>query len=162
MSTRRIATGLATGCLAVLVAGCGSSGSSPASPLSGAAYRSALHQVAHEEGAAQNRVQAAFHARTVAQLRKTFAAFAADQRRVAARLGALTPPRDAAAANAELAKAFGDNAAAMQQLVSEISSTKTVHKALHIVQADKAAQRVGAEIDTALDKLKKLGYTTGS
>jgi hypothetical protein len=173
MSTRLVATTLTAACLSVVAAGCSSSGSSPSavstspssatpSRLSAAAYRSALHRVAQEEAAAQSKVQRAFHANGVKQVRTALASFGADQRHVAARVGALAPPADAVAANAQLAKAFHDNAAAIASLLTKLAPAKTVKQALTIIQSDQAAQRVGHEIDTALAMLKKLGYTSGS
>jgi hypothetical protein len=174
MPSRRVLAGLATACLAVVTAGCGSSGSSTAgatvqptptpttSPLTATAYRLHLHQVAQEENAAQHRVEQAFHAHSVAQVRADLTTFAADQRQAAQQLAALTPPADASAANADLAQAFNDNAGAIQTLLTRLPGAKTVKQALAMVQRDQAAQRVGQEIDSALAKLKKLGYTSGS
>jgi hypothetical protein len=118
--------------------------------------------VAQDESAAQHRVQAAFHAHTVPQVHAALATFAADQRHVAARLSALTPPADAVAANRQLAHAFDDNAAAVRSVLRKISGVSSVRQALGVIQSDKRAQRVGQEIDAALGKLKKLGYTPGS
>jgi hypothetical protein len=130
--------------------------------MSAAAYRTALRKVAAEENAAQHKVQGAFHAHTVSQLRSALSAFAADQRHAAQVLGALTPPADATSANAQLATAFRDNADAISTMNTTLASAKTVKQALHMVQNDHAAQQVGHEIDAALTKLKKLSYTTGS
>lgn len=172
MASRRVSTGLAVGCLAALAAGCSSSGSSSAAtsvstspkpdPMSAAAYRSALHQVAQEENTAQRQVQQAFTAHTVARLRAAFATFAADQRHASAQLAALAPPANAVTANAQLAHAFSDNAAAIGHLLTTLAPAKTVKQALAIVQNDRAGQQSGQEIDTALGALKKLGYTSGS
>ncbi len=169
---RRIATGLTATWLALLAAGCGSSGSSPAStpptirpasaPLSAAAYRNDLHQVAQEEGAAQHHVQQAFHAHTVTQIRAALATFAADQRHAATRLTALTPPADAVAANTQLARAFTANATAIKALLTKLNAAKTVKQSLSTIQRDQAAQRVGEQIDAALAKLRRLGYTSGT
>ena len=130
--------------------------------MSAAAYRNALHQVATEESTAQHRVQRAFHARTADQVRSALTAFAADQRRVAQQLTALTPPSNAATANAQLARAFNDNATALESLLTKLRGAKTAKQALRVVQNDRQAQQVGGEIDSALNKLKRLGYTSGS
>src|SRR4051812_23083687 len=102
MPSRRVLAGLASTCLAVITAACGSSGSSTAStgpqptstlsPLAAGDYRQQLHQVAQEEDAAQHRVGLAFHARTVARVRADLTAFASDQHHAAQQLTALTPP----------------------------------------------------------------------
>src|SRR5438270_7900840 len=105
MPSRRLATVLAACCFALITVGCGASGSSPTAsatgasptqtPLSAAAYRSALHKVAQQEDAAQNKVEQAFHARTVPQVRAALTIFATDQRQAAAQLAALTAPAEA-------------------------------------------------------------------
>jgi len=171
MFPRTLAGGLTAASLVVLTAACGSSGSSPSGtpisrttspPLGAAAYRSALHQVAMEENAAQHQVQRAFHAHTVAEVRATLTAFAADQREAAQRVAAITPPANASTANAQLAHAFSDNAVAIDALLTRLGAATTVKQALHAIQNDRQAQQVGHEIDSALSKLHKLGYTSGS
>jgi hypothetical protein len=171
MSLRRLATGLAV--VPALIASACSSTSSPTAPpphvggatpasVSAAAYRTALHRVALEENAAQHKVQAAFHARTVSQVRTALATFSVDQRHAAQQIAAVSPPANAVTANAELARAFNDNAVAINAILKRIARAKNVKQALGIVQNDQQAQRVGHEIDTALNKLRKLGYTSGS
>ena len=170
-AVRRLAAASSTAVTVLLAVGCASSGSASSAPsaatptptaLTAAGYRAALHQVAQEEAAAQQQVQSAFHAHSVAQVRRALAAFAADQRRAASRVGDLRPPSNAVAANDELAHAFSDNARAVASLVTKLAGTKTVKQALGTIQRDRSAQRVGREIDAALTKLKKLGYTSGS
>lgn len=172
MLTRVLAVGVAAGCLAV-VTGCSSSGSSgtpsttPSSsrtptPLSSAAYSQALHRIATEETQAQTQVGAALHASSVGDLRNGLITFAVDQAHVSTQLRGLTPPANAAAANAALASAFDANASATEAVVARLANVKSVKRAQQIIQNDKAAQRVGARIDAALKKLQKLGYTAGS
>lgn len=171
MRRRLVATGIVAGSLA-LVAGCSSSGSSgtptPTSsshaptPLSAAAYRQALHGIAQEETQAQARVGAALHATTVGDLANGLITFAADQGHVAAQLRGLTPPADAAAANAQLARAFDANASVTEALVARLVKAKTVAQAQRMIKNDKTARRAGTKIDAALKKLKELGYTSGS
>lgn len=138
----------------------GTSGSS--SPLSAAAYMHVLKQIAAEEGRAQHAVQAAFHARTAAQVRSALTAFADDQQRVAGELNSTVPPPNAQAANAALAHAFADNAAATRQVAQQTAHAATAKAALRIIQGATSAQRSGREIDAALARLRKLGYTAGS
>lgn len=163
---RFIAPSIAGVCL-IVAAGCGSSSSGGAAvatptPLTKAAYTKDLHNVAQEENRAQQTVSAAFHAKTVGKIRAALSAFADDQRQAAAQLDSLTPPADAVTPNAALAKAFSDNAAAITALLTQLAHTTDVKQALHMIQTDPAAQRVGREIDAALKQLKRLGYTTGS
>jgi hypothetical protein len=139
-----------------------STGQATGSALTPAAYRQALQRIAREENRAQHHVAQAFHARTVAQIRAALTLFAGDQRHAAHRLTAFTPPANAVAANSHLARAFNDNATAIATLLTKLANAKNVKNATAIIQSDQAAQQVGREIDTALAKLKRLGYTTGS
>lgn len=130
--------------------------------MSAAAYRGALHQIATEEATAQHKVQRAFSARTATQVRSALRGFASDQHKVSAELTALIPPPNAASANAALARAFSDNSQATTEALRRTSSATSAKQALAIIQRDRAAQKAGREIDAALARLKKLGYTSGS
>lgn len=149
---------------AALVAGCGSSssGGNAPTPMSAAAYKQTLHRVSQEESAAQARLTSGLHAKTVLQLRAALTKFEIDQTSVAAELGTLHPPTNAAAANAALAQAFADNANVIHTLLPRLDHAKSVKQALTILQGDKRGQRVGQEIDAAIKQLQQLGYTSGS
>jgi len=155
---------------AMLVAGCGSSGGSKtgatsaksSSPMSRAQYAQRLHAVAAQEAAAQLSVRKAAGATSVAQLRKTLSGFVGQQKAIAQELGALRPPADAVAANQLLAKGFGDNAAATAQALASIKNAASPKTALATLGRSRAGQSSGQEIDDALGRLKKLGYTKGS
>lgn len=159
----RIAAALAVTSAAV-VAGCGSSssGGNPPPRMSAAAYKQTLHQVSQAETTAQNRLAGVFHAKTVLKLRAGLTRFETDQASVAAQLGTLRPPANATAANAALAQAFADNANAIHTLLPKLDHAKSVKQALAIIQHDKAGQRTGQEIDTAIKRLQQLRYTSGS
>ena len=168
-----VASGLIAATCVISVSACSSSSNGPANtppttaapaqpPLSAAAYKQALKDVAAQENRAQHAVQKAFHASTAAAVRHVLTAFAADQQRVSAELRATKPPADARSANAALAKAFADNAAATRAVVRQMSRATTAKAALHIIQTASGPQRSGHEIDTALARLRKLGYTAGS
>lgn len=157
----------------MLISACSSSGgnapggstantSGSPSRLSAAAYKQDLKKIAREESRAQHTVQGAFHAKTAAAVRQTLGAFADDQQRVSGELSALVPPADAQAANAALARAFADNAAATRAVVHRMAHAMTAKAALHIIQTATQAQKSGHEIDVALGRLRKLGYTAGS
>jgi hypothetical protein len=130
--------------------------------LSAAAYTQVLRKIAAEETRAQHAVRGAFHARTAEAVRSALSAFAADQQHVADELSSTLPPVDARAANAALAHAFGDNAAATRQLVRRMAHTTTAAAALHLIQAATGGQQSGREIDAALGRLHRLGYASGS
>jgi hypothetical protein len=153
------------------VAGCGSPGtptrSTPAtsgatSAMSGRAYRNFLQHLSHQEDKAHRAVDSALHAGSVATMRKGFLGFAADQQRVSEELSSITPPRNAATANAALAHAFALNHTAIRQLVTAMARATTTKQALSIVMSAQGPQRSGREIDAALSSLKKLGYTSGT
>lgn len=135
---------------------------SGSAPLSAAAYTRLLKQIAAEESRAQHAVQAAFHARTAAQVRSALTAFARDQQQVADELNSTVPPPNAQAANSALAHAFADNAAATRHVAQQTARAATAKAALRIIQGATNAQRSGREIDAALARLRKLGYTAGS
>jgi hypothetical protein len=175
MQKRHLVATVTAVALATLSAGCSGSSTPPSSAstagspiatapnrLSATSYRAALHQVARKESAAQHKVQAAFSAHTVGDIRSALASFASDQRQVAARLQALHPPADAITANAQLASAFSENAMALQKLLTQLAGVSSVKRALSIVQNDKGGQSTGQRIDAALSALHKLGYTAGS
>lgn len=154
-----------------LPAACSSSGGStgpqsspPGSPprLSTAAYKHELKQIAQEESRAQHAVQAAFHAKTATAVRDALSAFADDQQQVSDELSSVVPPANAQSANAALAHAFADNATATRAVVRQLAGATTAKAALDIIQGATGAQRSGREIDAALGRLRKLGYTAGS
>ena len=170
MRNRIVTSMLLAGACASLAA-CSSSGNATGpttsppgttSPISAAAYKQVLKNIAGEENRAQHAVQGAFHAKTAAAVRSMLSAFADDQQRVSDELSAVVPPANAQAANAALAHAFADNAAATRAVVSRMAHATSAKAALHIIQTATQAQQSGHEIDAALGRLRKLGYTAGS
>jgi hypothetical protein len=147
---------LTIGLLCVLAAGCGGG----SSRLSAAQYRARLAAIGHEAAQAQRDVQQGLQATTVAGLSARLRAFAAADDRLGTEVGDLKPPKDAATANAALAKAEHDTAQAIRSALPQISSQKSVKQALGLLQANTAGRQAGMEIDAALKKLKALGYTT--
>lgn len=170
MAASRVISGIAAAA-AVVLSGCSGSSSAPvrtaatasatATPMSATAYKAALRHLAQQEDKAHHTVEQALQAHTVAQVRTALKAFAADQRRAAQETAALTPPADAATANARLAAAFRDNASALDALVAKLADAKSVKASLDVVQNDPGVQHAGQELDQALTALKKLGYASG-
>jgi hypothetical protein len=150
------------------LAACGSSNHSSTTSGSGdkqltaAQYRQQLHSISQDESRAQATVQKAFHAKTVTQVTDALRIFATDQQTVAAKLGELEPPADAQSANTALAHAFADDARAVRGVLARLGSARTPKQALAVIGGAKDAQKSGQEIDSALKKLVKLGYTKGS
>ena len=155
---------------AAMVAGCSSAGSTPppASPsaarhhaMSPSAYRQFLRTMSSREDRAHRGIDRALHSDSVTAMRKGFLDFAADQQHVSEELSSITPPGDAARANAALAQAFVANAAAMRRAASVVVHAHTPKAALASVMSAKGLQRAGQEIDAALGRLRRLGYTAG-
>jgi len=144
----------------IAIAGCSSSGSSPAVPSqpASAGYTQILHRLASDETAAQQRVATAFQSTSTVKLRQALRTFALTQASTAQRVAALMPPSNATAANAALVEAFSDSATAIQDLLGRISPSRSVKHAFYVVQSDRATKQAGVEISTALTQLKDLGY----
>jgi hypothetical protein len=146
--------------LGLVAAGCGGSNSN--APLTKAQYQSKLSKIAAEAKSSQQSIaQSASSAKTVAQLEDAVRRFAAAGDKFGTELANLNPPADAKAANAALVKGEHDNAAATRAVIPALSAYKTVAAALSYLGSH-APTKGGKEIQTALAKLKQLGYTTGS
>lgn len=143
--------------LGVVAAGCGS-----ASRLSPSAYRARLAAVAKEADKAQHSVEQALQAKTPAEIRTRLTAFAAADDRIGDELGALKPPKDAEAANAALAQAEHNTASAVRSVLPRLARAKTAKAAIGLLQHDQQAAKAGQQLDAALSRLHKLGYTQGS
>jgi hypothetical protein len=61
-----------------------------------------------------------------------------------------------------LAAALTANAKATRSVANQVATAKTARQALAIIGKAKAAQKTGQAIDSAIAKLKQLGYTQGS
>jgi hypothetical protein len=77
---------------------------------------------------------------------------------LAGQLAALVPPRSAAGANASLAAALTDSAAAIKSLRARVAHAANVTQAFYVFQSDLASQRVGRQIGVAIAQLRGLGY----
>ncbi|HLY86743.1 MAG TPA: hypothetical protein VKO84_09610 [Gaiellaceae bacterium] len=143
--------------LAVGVAGCGGSGG-----VSKNEYRSELATIAKHSGAAHRKLeQGAPAATSVAQVQALLRRFAAAEDRIGAEVSKLEVPTDAKAANAELAKGQHDDAAEIRAIIPKLRKFKSVQQAFGYLQL-LARTKGGREGADALEKLKQLGYTTGS
>jgi hypothetical protein len=149
---------LAVLALTVLAAaGCGGT-----SRLSASAYRAHLATIAKQADKAQHDVEQGLQAKTVKGLRSRLATFGLADQKLGDEVAALKPPKDAEQANAGLAKAEHDNAAAIRALLPRLAKAQTPKVALQLVQHDATAAKVGGELDNALSRLKQLGYASGS
>ena len=152
--------------LAVGAAGCGgdsgSGTSGSTSTVSKAQYRSELKKVSREAGAAHGAVEAsAPQAKTVAQVQAVLRNFAKAEDKVGTDISNLKVPSDARSANAELAQAQHDDAAAIRAILPKLAKFESPQQALAYLRTV-GNTKGGPEGNDALKQLKKLGYTNGS
>jgi hypothetical protein len=153
--------------VALGVAGCGGGGGGSSSTggnarLSKSAYRNQLAKISRQANAAHAAVgQAATKAKNVAQVQTALRNFAAAEDRMGGEVSKLSAPRDAEAANAELARGEHDDAAEIRALLPKLAKYKSAQQAFGYLQR-LGHTKGGQEEDEALSKLKSLGYTRGS
>jgi hypothetical protein len=87
--------------------------------------------------------------------------YGAAEARIGDEVSKLKSPKNAEAANAELARGEHDDAAEIQALLPKLAKFKTVQQAFAYLQK-LGHTRGGQEQDEAISKLKKMGYTKGS
>lgn len=136
----------------LLVSACGGS-----SRLSASDYRAHLETVAKESDAAQHAVEQGFQASSVPQLVKVLSVFGAAEKRIGDEVAALKPPKDAEAANTELANGQHDTASEVQAFLPKIKKMPNAKAAIAYLSKTPTTKG-GREVDDALAKLKKLGY----
>src|SRR5436305_958661 len=138
--------------LLLLVSACGGS-----SRLSPSDYRAHLETIAKESDAAQHAVEKGFRATSVSSLVQVLNVFAAAEARIGGEVAALKPPKDAEAANTELAKGQHDIASEVQALLPKIKKMPSAKAAIAYLSKTPTTEG-GREVDEALAMLKKLGY----
>jgi hypothetical protein len=141
----------------VALAGCGSSGR-----LSASAYRDRLATIAKQADKAQAEVEKGLSATSVFEIQARLNAFATAEDRLGDEVGRLKPPKDAQAANAELARGEHDTAAAVRAVLPRLAKFTSPKAAIRFLSKGLAQAKGGHEVDHALSQLKKLGYTKGS
>ena len=113
--------------------------------------------IAKESDATEHAVEKGFQATSVPQLVKVLTAFRAAESRIGDEVGALKPPKDAEAANTELARGQHDTASELQAVLPKIKKMPSAKAAIaYLTKAP--TTKGGHEVDAALAKLKKLGY----
>ena len=142
-----------------LLAACGGGGSSQASAD---AYRSQLAKIKQQSNQAQAQVAKGLTATTVAELRSKLDAFSSASQRISDEVANLDAPDNAKAANAELAKGEHDTATETHAASAAVAKKQTVQAAVAYLQTQLGNAKGGHELDDAITKLKKLGYTSGS
>lgn len=147
---KRVAVTAVLGCL--VLAACGSG------RLSKADYTSQLGVIANSANLAHNALSiGAAHVRTVRQLQTQLRRFASAEDEVGDELSALKPPKNAVAANAELARAEHADAAHVRTLIAKLSKFSSARQALHFLN-HLGPTRTGQKLDEAFARLRKLGY----
>jgi Asp-tRNA(Asn)/Glu-tRNA(Gln) amidotransferase A subunit family amidase len=121
-------------------------------------YKAFLHRISQREDQAHHALDQSLHARNVDDLEHALTAFADDQSSDATDLSRVTPPANARAANSDLIKGLRDTASGMRGVLPQVAAASTSQAALKALQAAKAPQQAGQEVDSALAELKRLGY----
>jgi len=144
--------------LAVGVAGCGGG----SDRLSAAAYKAQLAKISKQADAAHGAVdRGAPAAKTVAQVQALLRRYGNAEARIGDEVSKLKAPKNAEAANSELARGEHDDATEIQALLPRLAKFKTVQQAFAYLQK-LGHTKGGQEQDEAISKLKNMGYTTGS
>jgi len=157
MAMRGVFSGIALVFLVSVVAACGGSGR-----LSASAYRAQLAKIGKQADKAQAQVEKGLRAKSVAEVRARLSAFASAEDRLGDEVSRLKPPKNAQAANTELARGGHDTASATRSAVAKLAKIKNVKEALSFLNSSLGNAKGAHELDQALSELKKLGYTKGS
>jgi hypothetical protein len=144
----------------LLLAACG--GGSGGSRLSASQYRAQLTKIKQQAADAQSNVAQGLQARTVSELQSRLDVFAAATRRIGDEVAKLKAPENAEAANTELAQGLHETAHATHAASAAVAKLKSPQEAISYLQHSAANQKGAHDVNDALTKLKKLGYTTGS
>jgi hypothetical protein len=147
--------------LTLALSACGS-GKSSGGSLSKKDYKAKLAAIARQANAAQGSVTRGLSVSTVPALKATLQKFSNDSRHIGDEVGALKAPKDAASANAQLAKGEHDTADAIDAALPKLGKYKNVHDALLFLQKQTRGNTAGRELDGALTKLRALGYISSS
>ena len=154
MRLRSLFAGMAVVFVGALLSGCNERGR-----LSASAYRTRLATITKEADKAQaDAEQGGDRAKSVVELQAHLKAFAAAEDRLGDEVSRLKPPKDAEAANAELARGENDWAAAVRSAIPKLAKFRSAKAAIaSLDEVPKGAR----EVAQALAQLKKLGYTKG-
>jgi len=141
----------------LLLAACGGG-----SRLSASAYRAQIAKVRHESARAQSQVALGLQAKTLAELRQRLDAFAAAMGRIGDEVAKVKPPKNAEAANDQLAQGLHDTAHATHSASGAVAKLHTPREAIAFLEQSNLNEKGAQEVNDAVAKLRKLGYTSGS
>lgn len=149
-----LATGFVLLVLPILLAACGGS-----DRLSAAEYRGRLAAVEQQVDKATADVDRALKAASIDEIRAGLTRFAAAQQQAGDSLAELQVPEDAENANAQLALGAHHLAGEVRATVAKLSGTTDPEDALKLINSRLDSASGARELDQALGKLRKLGYT---
>lgn len=158
MASRNLFAVTALALVCGLLPGCGGG----SSRLSRGAYRARLATLAKEANKVQTDLEKARQAKSVSEIEARLKAFASADDRLGDEVSRLKPPKDAEAANAELARGEHDLAAAVRSVLPRVAKFTSPKAAIAFLSTSLGNVKGAHELDEALGQLKKLGYTTGS
>ena len=144
----------------LLLAACGGSGGG--ARLSPDAYRAKLAQVKQEATTAQAHVASGLQAKSVSELRQKLEAFATDTGNIGDEVAKLNPPQNAEQSNTELAAGLRETARATRAASAQITKMHSAREAIAYLEHSPANRKGAHQVDEALTRLKRLGYTPGS
>jgi hypothetical protein len=131
--------------------------------MSAGAYRGKLAAISRETSAAVEAVQKnAPRAKSVKDLQAVLTQFANAESHIANQVQALRPPKNAQAANEELAVGATDTSKSAVRAANAIGKLSSVQAARSYLGSHNGNKKGAHELDDALAKLKSLGYTKGS
>jgi hypothetical protein len=128
--------------------------------LTPAQYKAQLATIGKESNQSQALITKGLKAKTVPALVGALTQFAKAQDKVAAEVAALKPPANATTANQALAKGLRDIATAVRSVAGRLKVVKTMREAAALLNKDTSGVKAGQEVDAALTKLGKLGYSS--
>jgi len=119
-------------------------------------------KVKAQAAAAQAGVAQGLQAKSVHELQARLDAFAATVQHIGDDVAKLNPPANAEAANTELANGLHETARATRAASASIAGLHTAKAAISYLEHSIANAKGAHQVDDALAKLNKLGYTTSS
>jgi hypothetical protein len=129
--------------------------------LSASEYKAKLGALETREEKTHANVEKALAAKTVAEIKARVAAFAQAEQRLGTDLADLKPPKDAEAANDQLARGAHELADAIRAAVTELDSVTKPKAAIDLLNKRLGGAKGAQDIDAALAALKKKGYISG-
>jgi hypothetical protein len=150
----RCLAGAALLAVCALAAGCGGS-----NRLSASQYKGRLTTISRQADATEGALGKALTATTVAQIETRLQAFATADQGLAHEVVALKPPKNAASANAELARGESDTADEVRSMLPKLKGITSAKAALALLNKHLNGAKGPDEVDHAIGRLKQEGYT---